>query len=106
MSNVVNFPPKDGNDWVSVRESLRTVIREMHKDASQNFENYVLDRMAPVYKEMPFTTELSAYSCAADQYAVSEVISGFLDDFQKHVSKLMISRLIVEIELAIALRVS
>ena len=78
----------------------------MYEDASEDFKDYVLDRMAPVYREMPFTTELSAYTCEADQQAVSDVITGFLDDFQKHVSKLMISRLIVEIELAIALRVS
>jgi hypothetical protein len=99
ISKVLEFPKGDGNDWPSVRESLLVTIEGMHEDATDGFKKYVLDRMAVVYKEMPFPNDVELLVYPEDQ----QVVTDFLNDFQVHVSKLMISRLIVEMELAIAL---
>lgn len=101
MGDVLDFPKGDGNDWPSVRESLRKVLDEK-LELSDYCKDHVLERMATVYREMPFRTEIEVYVHEGDPLVVQETIEAFLNDYQKHISKLMASRLMVEIELALA----
>lgn len=101
MADVLSFPKGDGNDWPSVRESLRSVLDEKLK-LSEEFKNHVLDRMASVYTEMPFRTEIDVYVHEGDPQIIQETIESFLEDYQEHIAGLLASRLMVEIELAIA----
>jgi hypothetical protein len=108
VDNIVKFPPKNGDDWASARQLLGDSLEKMYKkgvgeDVPEYIKREVLDRMAAVYREMPFATEISVYVDEAEYPAVHEVLTEFVGDFQKHIWDLIFSRLTVEMELAIVL---
>jgi hypothetical protein len=106
MGNVFDFPKGDGNDWPSVRDSLLDVLDEKWKlGLSDRCKDHVLERMASVYKELPFPKEIDVYAHEGDPAVIQETIETFLNDFQEHISSLMINRLLVEVELALAKKI-
>ena len=100
MDNVVQFPGNEPYDWANMKITLRELLDDM--DLSENFKEVVLVRMKSAYEKMHFSYEFSVEAPQVDYSIVSGGLSGFEQAFGEHMGKMLVDRLMLEIELAAA----
>ena len=104
MNNVVQFPGNEPHDWADMKNTLRQILDEMN--LSETFKEVVLKRMKSAYEKMHFSYEFSVEAPHVDYSIVSTGLSDFEEAFADHIGRMLIDRLMLEIELAAAKGVS
>ncbi len=90
MDNILNFPSKSIQDWQAIKKTIKQYLESAGE--SEALMKKVLERMKPVIEEFSYEFEIP-----------SNLSPDLIIELQKHTSKLIHSRLVVEIELAKAL---
>jgi hypothetical protein len=100
MSRIIEFPTSSVRDWQSTERTLRDILDGT--PASEEFKSEIIAKMKIAYDEHEFDYQLSFSVPEASANEISRSLSKFNAALQKHNSDLLISRLKLELELAIA----
>lgn len=100
MSKIIEFPTKSVREWASTESTLRGILD--NTPASEEFKSEIVARMKAAYEEHKFSYPLSFSVSERSANEISNAFSEFNAALQKHNSELLISRLKLELELAIA----
>ena len=100
MSKIIEFPTKSVREWASTESTLRDILD--NTPASEEFKSEIIAKMKVAYEEHEFTHQLSFSVPEGSASEISHALSEFNAALQKHNSGLLISRLKLELELAIA----
>lgn len=98
MNNIVKFPTNEVREWSTIEKIMCNILDEA--GASSNFKDVLVGRMKLAYRELYFSYDLSLDVCETDRERVIDSLTHFRDAFQKYASDLLLSRLMIEIELA------
>ena len=100
MSKIIDFPTNAVREWASIEKTLRGILDNIH--ASDEFKDTIVSRMKDAYQEHQFSYPLSFAVPEGNENEILESLNGYRNALQEHTSNLLISRLKLEIELAIA----
>lgn len=95
MSNIVDFPTKSVQSWTGVEKIIRDILNQ--SKASHALSNIVIERMKVAYKEHEFDYSLS-FNFPSDAAEIFiEKKNYFLKYLQERMNKLLISRIMIEV---------
>lgn len=100
MSKIIEFPAKSVREWASTEAALSRTLDET--PASEDFKKNIIIKMKSAYDEHNFSYQLSFSVPEESAYEISNSFTGFNEALQKHNFALLMSRLKLELELAIA----
>ncbi len=100
MSKIIKFPTKSVREWNSIKATIIDTLNET--SASEMFKSEIVEKMKIAYDEHDFSYPLSL--ALPEEYApvITSGLTEFTTALQSHNSKLMLKRLKLEIELAVA----
>lgn len=98
MSKVVQFPPTESHSWFYFSQSLCAVLAE--QNFSNDFQVLMLKRMELAFKELDFSYNLNLNLPPEHIEHVSQQMDILTKLLQQRTTKLLLSRLELEIELA------
>lgn len=98
MSNVIQFPSKVTQDWQLFKVSLMAVLEPLNE--SNAFKSQIVARMEEVFKDYDFSVEIELALPNEFLEPLQNEIERINSQLQKRSHTLIISRLMLEIELA------
>lgn len=98
MSKVVQFPPVENHGWHYFSQSLCIVLAK--QNFSNEFQVLMLKRMEVAFKELDFSYSMNLNLPTEHIEQVTKQMSVLTKLLQQRTTKLLLSRLEIEIELA------
>ncbi|WP_438863558.1 hypothetical protein [Neptunicella sp.] len=98
MSNIIEFPTKSVRDWISIENTVRSLLNQ--SNASDKLTEVVVDRMKGALEEHQFEYSLSLNVKEEPVEKVNHKIADFAKALQDHSNNLLLSRLFLEVRLA------
>lgn len=98
MSDVVQLFPDNSYNWFNFSQSLAAILDK--QNFSSEFQAILLKRMEVVFKEFDFSYSIKINLPVEHLTQFNEQVDSLAKLLQQRTTKLLISRLILEIELA------
>lgn len=100
MNNIIDFPTDFVRGWAPLESTILEILDE--NSATNRFKSEVITRMRKAYDEHQFSHPISYALPEEFASEINDQLSQFMSALQEQTSKLLFSRLVLEIELATA----